>query len=138
MRSIAERLIHYESARNDAAESGNIATFPTTERLRPQLATLMGNGGFRALLARALALASADASWLRAVRVNADGALEGLEPLHARLKPAEFREGHIVLLAQLLGLLVAFIGPGLTLRLVGEIWPQLSADTVDFGNGDSK
>jgi hypothetical protein len=132
MRGIAERLIQYETARNDTA------TFQVTERLRPHLATLMGNGGFRALLARALALASAEVSWLRAVQLNADGMLEGLEPLHAQLKPAEFREGRVVLLAQLLGLLVAFIGPGLTSRLVGEIWPQLSADKVDFGNGDKK
>jgi hypothetical protein len=135
MRSIAERLIDYETARKDAPEPGNTASFLVTERLRPQLATLMGNAGFRALLARALALASAEVSWLRAVQVNADGTLE---PLHARLKPGEFREGRIVLLAQLLGLLVAFIGPGLTLRLAGEIWPQLSADKVDFGDGGKK
>jgi hypothetical protein len=35
-------------------------------------------------------------------------------------------------------LLVAFIGPVMTLRLMGEIWPQLAADNVDFGNGDKK
>jgi hypothetical protein len=97
---------------------------------------LMGNGGFRALLVRALVLAGAEVSWLRAVQVNADGTLEGLATPHARLKPAEFREGRVVLLAQLLGLLVAFIGPSLTLRLVCEIWPQLAVDNVDFGNGD--
>jgi hypothetical protein len=109
-----------------------------TDRLRPHLATLMGIGGFRALLARALVLASAEVSWLRAVQVNADGTLEGLAAPHARLEPAQFREGRVVLLAQLLGLLVAFIGPSLTSRLVGEIWPQLAADNVDFGNGDGK
>jgi hypothetical protein len=37
-----------------------------------------------------------------------------------------------------LGLPVAFIGPGLTSRLMGEIWLQLAADNVDFGNGDKK
>jgi hypothetical protein len=68
--------------------------------------------------------------------VNADGILEGLETPHAQLKPAEFGDGQVVLLAQLLRLLVAFIGPGMTLRLMGEIWPQLAADNVDFGNGD--
>jgi hypothetical protein len=135
MRSIAQRLINYETPRNVTSETSNTATFFVTERLRPHLATLMGHGGFRALLARALALASAEVPWLRAVQVNADGTLEGLATLHAGLKPAEFREGRVVLLAQLLGLLVAFIGPGLTSRLVGEIWP-LSADSVDFGNGD--
>lgn len=135
MRSIALRLIHYETG-NDSSETTDTAIFQVTDRLRPHLATLMGNGGFRALLARALALASAEVSWLRKVQVNADGTLEGLETLHAQLKPAEFREGRVVLLAQLLGLLVAFIGPGLTSRLVGEVWPQLSADNLDFGSGD--
>src|SRR5450631_1936120 len=136
MRSVALRLINYETLKNDASETGTAATFPMTERLRPHLATLMGNGGFRALLARALA--SAEVSWLRKVIVNADGALEGLETPYAQLKPAEFRDGQVVLLAQLLRLLVAFIGPVMTLRLMGEIWPQLAADNVDFGNGDKK
>jgi hypothetical protein len=138
MRSLAQRLIDYETPNNASSETLNTATFRVTERLRPHLATLMGNIGFRALLARALALASAEVSWLRAVRVSADGTLEGLETLHAGLKPTELREGRVVLLAQLLGLLVAFIGPGLTSRLIGEIWPQLAADKVDFGNGDKR
>ena len=138
MRSIAQRLIKYETPGNNSSETTDTATFQVTDRLRPHLATLMGNGGFRALLARALKLASAEVPWLQGVQVNADGTLEGLAIPHARLSPADFREGRIVLLAQLLGLLVAFIGPGLTSRLVGEIWPQLAADKVDFGNGDQK
>jgi hypothetical protein len=138
MRSIALRLINYEAPANDSSETTATASFQVTERLRPHLSTLMGNGGFRALLARALVLASEEVSWLRGVQVNADGTLEGLETPHARLKPAHFHEGRLVLLAQLLGLLVAFIGPGLTSRLMGEIWPQLAADNVDFGNGDKK
>jgi hypothetical protein len=32
-------------------------------------------------------------------------------------------------------LLVAFIGPNLTLLLVGDIWPQISLNDLDFGNG---
>ena len=138
MREIAQRLIEYETPRADSSKTKSIAPFRATERLRPHLATLMGNGGFRALLARALALASAKVTWLRAVQVNPDGSLEGLEELQVQLKPADFLEGRVVLLAQLLGLLVAMIGPGLTLRLVGEVWPQLSVDNVDFGDGDKE
>jgi hypothetical protein len=138
MRNFAERLIHYETPKKDAFGVADAATIAVTERLRPHLATLMGNGGYRALLARALKLASAEVSWLRTVKVNADGVIEGFEPLRTGLSPAQFREGRIVLLAQLLGLLVAFIGPGLTSRLLGEIWPQLAAENVDFGNGDKK
>jgi hypothetical protein len=35
----------------------------------------------------------------------------------------------------LLGLLVAFIGEDLTLRLVREVWPKLSLNNLDFGKG---
>ncbi len=136
MRSIAERLIDYETPKKDAA--AHAATVHVTDKLRPHLATLMGHGGFRALLVRALKLAGVEVPWLRAVEVNADGTLEGLAAPYARLTPVEFREGRIILLAQLLGLLVAFIGPALTGRLLSEIWPQLVADKVDFGNGDKQ
>jgi hypothetical protein len=135
MRSFAKQLMVYETLGNKSSAVKLAATFSVTDKLRPQLATLMGNGGFRALLSRALVLATAEVSWLRAVHVQADGALEGLEAPRAQLDPAEFLEGKVVLLAQLLGLLVAFIGTSLTLRLVGEIWPQCSFSDLDFGTG---
>ena len=92
----------------------------------------MGNGGFRALLSRALALASAEVPWLSAVHVDGDGALDGLAELEAQVDPGEIAEGRVVLLAQLLGLLVAFIGEDLTLRLTREAWPKLSFNDLDF------
>ena len=49
------------------------------------------------------------------MHVKADGSLEGVEEHHAQLDPDELFEGRVVLLAQLLGLLVAFIGENLTL-----------------------
>ncbi len=52
---------------------------------------------------------------------------------HAKLGAAEFSEGEAELLAQLIGLLVAFIGPALTLRLIHQIWPRLSFDDADLG-----
>jgi hypothetical protein len=67
------------------------------------------------------------------VHVNADGDLEGFEALGLQLDPSEFVEGRVVLLAQLLGLLVALIGPSLTSRLTGEIWPQIPLNEQDFG-----
>ena len=95
-------------------------------------ARLTGYGGYRALLVRALALATAEVPWLGSLSVNANGSLEDLAGLHAQLPHAEFLEGKVVLLAQLLGLLVAFIGPTLTSRLVGEIWPQAMLEEDDF------
>jgi hypothetical protein len=70
--------------------------------------------------------------WLRDVQVNADGGFEGFETLGSQLDPSEFLEGRVVLLAQLFGLLVALIGPSLTSRLSGEIWPQIPLFEQDF------
>ena len=135
MRDFAKRLMSHEKLKNKSSDASSPAAFHVVARLRPNLATLVGNDGFQALLSRALALAIAEVSWLRAVTVKKDGTLEGLQAVHA-LDPAEVLEGRVVLLAQLLGLLTAFIGSNLTLRLVGEIWPTLSLDGVDFAHGD--
>jgi hypothetical protein len=135
MLNFARRLIVQETLENKSRGAETPEAFHASDRLRPHLATLMGNNGFRALLMRSLALANAEVPWLRAVHVKADGALEGFEAPRAELDPAEFLNGRIVLLAQLLGLLVAFIGPNLTLRLVGEIWPQILPNDVDFAIG---
>ena len=57
--------------------------------------------------------------WLRAVKVKTDGSLEGLNALEAQVDPKEFSEDSVVLIAQLLGLLAAFIG--VVISIVGLI-----------------
>jgi hypothetical protein len=136
VRDVARLLSAYEARRSKSSKA--TAAFPACEKLRPHLTTLVGNAGYHALLLRGLTLAGAEVNWLRAVQVKADGSLPGLEELHAKLDPAEFAEGRAVLLAQLLGLLVAFIGQNLTLRLVREIWPKVPLNDLDFGRGDKK
>jgi hypothetical protein len=139
MRNFAERVLACEPPGREASEAKTPEAFQVFDKLRPHLAILMGNGGFRALLSRALALANAEVSWLSAVHVKADGSLEGLEELHAQLDPAVFFEGSVVLLARLLGLLMAFIGENLTVSLVREVWPKVSLNDLDLdlnsGNG---
>ena len=95
IRDLAERLIAYESesGAGESVEVGTPAAFHVSEKLRPHLATLMGSAGFRALISRALALASAEVPWLRAVHVKADGSLIRLEELGGRLEPKDFLEG---------------------------------------------
>ena len=101
-----------------------------SEKLRQHLAILMGKGGFRALVSHALVLASQEVPWLRALRVDEEGALAGLEDLPSPPAPSELFEARVVLLAHLLGLLVAFIGENLTLRLMREVWPEVSLDNL--------
>jgi hypothetical protein len=135
MRNFAERLVDCEASENRSTETRVLAAFRVCEKLRPNLATFMGIAGFRALLARALALAGVEVPWLRELHIKADGSLEGLDELQAQVGPDEFSEGAVVLLAQLLGLLATFIGDNLTLHLVREIWPNLSLNDLEFGDG---
>jgi hypothetical protein len=137
MRNLAQRLITLEAkGKNSAATNGSVA-FTVPEKLRPTLSMLVGNAGFRTLLARALTLAAAENPWLRAAKVNADGSLEGWEQLPAPVAPDRFREGGVVLVAQLLGLLVAFIGENLTVRLVSEVWPKLPLNDWNLSEGET-
>jgi hypothetical protein len=136
MRNFARRLITYETLEVKSFKTEAPAGFPVCEKLRLHLATFMGKTGFHTLLARSLALSTAEVPWLCAVRARADDSLEGLEELHAQLDPEEFSEGELVLLAQLLGLLVAFTGEKLTLRLVREVWPEILLDDWDFEEGN--
>jgi hypothetical protein len=136
MRNFARRLMVFERRESESSGTETPAGFPVCEKLRLHLATFMGKTGFHTLLARSLALSTAEVPWLCAVRARADDSLEGLEELHAQLDPEEFSEGELVLLAQLLGLLVAFTGEKLTLRLVREVWPEIPLDDWDFEEGN--
>jgi hypothetical protein len=94
------------------------------EKLRSPLSTLMGNAGFRALLARALLLASSEIPWLREVQVTPGGSLR-LDEVNSQVDPAMIADGGVETLAELLGLLVAFVGEKLTVQIVCEVWPEL-------------
>ena len=135
MRRFAKHLIVADALAVSVSDTDNAAPFPVTDALRPRLATLMGNGGVRALLSRALALATREVPWLRAVHVNADGDLEGLSEMSSLLDPIEFLEGRVVLLARMLGLLVAFIGENLTLGLVQGVWPKAPLNNLGLVKG---
>ena len=123
---VSECLLAYETRENVTQAIRTPAAFLVCEKLRPPLATLMGRAGFRSLLARALALANTEAVWPGVVQVKADGTLEGLDQLEGQIARKEFADASVVLIARLLGLLVAFIGEELTFRLLREIWPEVA------------
>jgi len=135
MRSMATGLIAYESTHSNLSQTKSPLGFHVCETLRPQLATLMGNGGFRALVSRALTLANEEVPWLNSVHVKLDGSLEGLDNLKKKISAENIAEGRVVLLAQLLGLLVAFIGENLTLQLVHDVWPKAPISGGESGYG---
>ena len=136
MRHWAKRLSVYERKAKTPSETKLPPAFQVCEKLRLHLGTLMGAAGFRELLSCALPRAQAEIPWLGALRVKADGALEEVEELNAKRNPDELAEGGVVLVAQLLGLLVAFIGEDLALRFVSEVWPDVPFDDLAFRSGD--
>ena len=125
MREVSKDLMAYEASINKGDVEVSLA-FAIAEKLRPHLANLMGIGGFRALLSRALILAKEEVSWLSEVKVTAAGRLEGLGIAHFHLDTSDFLEGSAILVAQLIGLLAAFIGLDLTLGQIEEVWPGFS------------
>ena len=124
-RDLAQRLIAYESAAGKTSEPMELAAFRVCDTLRQPVSALAGVDGFRALLSRALALARAEAPILSALQVAADGSLQGLDELGPQIDKDQVREGGVILIAQLLGLLLRVLGEAMTSRLVtSEILPH--------------
>jgi hypothetical protein len=123
-RDLAQQLIAHEGAAGKTSEPMEFAAFRACETLRRPVCALAGVAGFRSLLSRALALARAEAPTLSAVQVAADGSLQGLDELGRKIDKDQVREGGAILVAQLLGLLLTFIGEAMTSRLVtSEVLP---------------
>jgi len=128
LRDLARRLLALETNQTEYLHQEVQAALRVFEKLRVYLFKLVGAAGFQALLARAVVLATPEVGWLRVVRVQADATLEGFsEAAHPQL-PKVVASGSTALLAQLLGLLVIFIGEALTLRLVQDIWPGVHGE----------
>ena len=123
-RYLAQCLLTYEAVAGENSEPTESAAFRVCAKLRLPLITLAGVDGFRSLLSRALTLARARAPSLGAVLVAADGSLQGLDDLGPQIDKEQAREGGAILIAQLIELLLTFIGEGVTLRMVQDVWPE--------------
>ena len=127
-RNLAQRLVAYEAVGDENSAPSESAASRVCAKLRGPLITLAGVAGFRSLLSRALTLARAEVPSLSAVQVAADGSLKGLDELVSQTDKEHARDGGAILIAQLVGLLLTFIGEGLTIRLVQDVWPEAAFD----------
>jgi hypothetical protein len=128
--TLARRLIALEAARNPSDGLGGEAVL-ACDKLRVPLAKLVGVAGFRSLMTRAKALATAEVPWLKSVQVREDGSLEEFHATSHHQGGAPGREAGVVVVAQLLGLLVTFIGEPLTLHFVYDAWPNALKSGMD-------
>jgi len=126
IQKLAERLVSYEAGKNSS--TGEIPLeFPVIEKLRRHLIALVGIVGFSSLLSRTLVLARKQVPGLSVVQVKPDGHLDGLKEIDQGRT-----EAFAMLIAQLLALLVTFIGERLMMNIVADAWPDLpGGDTVE-------
>jgi hypothetical protein len=127
-RDWAERLLAYEAVEGGSTGLTGPAFFRVYEKLRRPLCALAGIAGFQSLAVRALVLARSEAPGLSAAEVTADGYLQWNAELNRQLDSHDAGDGEIILLAQLLGLLLIFIGENLTLRLLLDAWPEAALE----------
>jgi len=144
MPDLGRRLLTLEAAESRDQEALIEAAERASDKLRAHLSRRIGQEGFRTLLARALTLTTAQFPQLSVVRVGADGSLVGLRAAMSNGSgeardtgtPEDAVEGVVALVAQLLTLLLSFIGEDLTLRLLGAVWPELATrDATDQETG---
>jgi hypothetical protein len=125
-RDLARSLVACESDTSTASQQTEPATVRVYERLRRQLGAPVGVDGFHALASRALALAKSESSRLGAVQITANGSLRGLGEVESQTDEDEDGEARVILIAQLLGLFLTFLGEATTLRLIEDL--RLQAD----------
>jgi hypothetical protein len=89
----------------------------------------VGVDAFQALASRALALAKSESPRRSAVQVTVSGGLHGLGAVESQMDADEDGEVRIILIAQLLGLFLTFLGEATTLRLIEDLRLQFDVRT---------
>jgi hypothetical protein len=129
-RDLARSLVAGEADSNKTSLHTEPVTLRVYERLRQQFGASVGVDGFQALASRALALAKSESPRLGAVQVTANGGLRGLGEVKSQTDADEDGEAGIILIAQLLGLFLTFLGEATTLRLLEDLRLQVDETTV--------
>jgi hypothetical protein len=126
---LARRLVDCEAAAGKTSEPTDSVIVRVCEKLRRPLSAVVGVADYRLMLSRALTLAKMEAPALGAVQVTTDGSLQWLGETSAEADETHTAEEGVVLIAQLLGLFLAFLGEALTLQLVRDVSPHLEVTT---------
>jgi hypothetical protein len=135
-RDLARSLVAGEANASTSSLQTQPATVRVYERLRRQLGAPVGADGFQALASRALALAKSQSPRLSAVQVMANGGLRGLGEVESQTGADEDGEAGILLIAQLLGLFLTFLGEATTLRLIENLRLQADVKTEPGANAE--
>jgi hypothetical protein len=66
------------------------------------------------------------------VKVQNNGTFSGLGEASATLTDADFREAQVSFLSEVLTLLLQFLGPGGTMAIISDAWPDTPLGHVTF------
>lgn len=119
-RDLARSLVAREAKSDTSLLQTELASVRVYERLRRQLGAPVGTEAFQTLATRALALARSESPRLNAVQIMANGGMRGLGDGESQTNSDE-NEAGIILIAQLLGLFLTFLGEPTTLRLIEDL-----------------
>jgi hypothetical protein len=137
-RDLARSLVAREADTSTTSLHTEPATVRVYDRLRRQFSAPVGVDAFQVLASRALALAKSESHRLSAVQITANGGLCGLGEVESQTDTDEDGEVGIILIAQLLGLFVSFLGEATTLRLIEDLRLQVDVRTeLDTTTPDS-
>src|ERR1022692_966938 len=128
-RDLARSLLAREADKSTTSAQAEPATVRVYERLRRLLCAPVGAASFHTLATRALVLAKSESPALSAVHVTADGCLRGLSEIEAQADTDQDGEAGVILIAQLLGLFLSFLGEATTLRLIEDLRLQVDVRT---------
>jgi hypothetical protein len=123
----ARRLLAHEAGEGSTSAQVAASAAQACQKLSHHLSRIVGDDGIRALLTRSLTLTKAEFPWL-ASAVSAPPGGSPWAQLHTCLEkqaPDVAIDASVSLVATFIGLLGKFIGEGLTLRLLHEVWPEI-------------
>lgn len=126
LHELARRLLAHETDSTRPSDAAAVMR-RACERLSAQIDPLIGAGGMRALFVRALHLAQREFRWLETVEVG-EAAVCSFEHLGEAVgeRPADdAQRGTAAILANIIWLLVTFIGDDLALGLVRQAWSEV-------------
>ena len=125
---LAKQLLKHQNLRDKFNKIDIEPGLAAFEALQLYLCKLVGVVGFHALLSRALSQGKIRVSSLSVLRIKADGKLEGIEKIFLGERTGALE----VLLGHLLGLLVTFVGEGLTFQLLRDVWPDMPLEHLNL------
>jgi hypothetical protein len=130
LRKLSRRLLEQQAGNPSHPQDLLAASEPVCQKLQEKLVTLIGSNGCRVLISRAWVLTRREFRELNSIETKGSchfqrqGSMQGLDP-------DQTVEGQVVMLANLLWLLMIFIGEDLSMHLMYELWPDLPPGEVD-------